>query len=348
MTKPFHERRRQKFLYEKLYENTRMEQIDAVSLCRRDLASLRREATLNHQYIEAAQAFVYHEKFWLWMLDYTGGISIEDLAPCLKEVVDEFVVWHEVNIPYRQSLKEEFKDRDVQIDVSPVDFVRNQIDYEDALQLVSVALMLRDAVSVKRIIAAMHSVHGFDELYDSLVSGYMPEGTPQSGELQHEQPYRLLMNCWYEQDEQKTIDLVKAYCKAWYKAQDGSRWHDGHLKVHQDAAPYYGYWAFEAGAACYLLDIDDSSIDHMVYPKDLVAYARQLRAEGRWTSDDDIPVDTATRRLRALHGEPVPEGGTWTTPAIPGDAGRIQLQVGERLPETAYTDWGEVIWYLEH
>ncbi|PPD36253.1 MAG: hypothetical protein CTY18_05295 [Methylomonas sp.] len=60
----------------------------------------------------------------------------------------------------------------------------------------------------------------------------------------------------------------------------------------------YGHWAF-AGAVCYLLDIDDSSIDHMVYPKDLVAYAKKLCAEGRRTSTDggDASPPAAPARL---------------------------------------------------
>ncbi len=34
------------------------------------------------------------------------------------------------------------------------------------------------------------------------------------------------------------------------------------------------HWALEAGAVAFLYGIDDSKIDHMVYPKDLVEYAR--------------------------------------------------------------------------
>ncbi|MBD8563542.1 DUF1911 domain-containing protein [Oxalobacteraceae sp. CFBP 8763] len=40
-------------------------------------------------------------------------------------------------------------------------------------------------------------------------------------------------------------------------------------------SPYFGYWALCAGAFTYLLDIDDSSYrNEMVYPRDLVDYAR--------------------------------------------------------------------------
>ncbi|MFJ2683063.1 PoNe immunity protein domain-containing protein [Pseudomonas sp. NPDC087342] len=49
-------------------------------------------------------------------------------------------------------------------------------------------------------------------------------------------------------------------------------WHDLHLQG--EDGNYVGYWAIEAGAIAFLYDIDDSEIDHMVYPKDLVEYAR--------------------------------------------------------------------------
>jgi hypothetical protein len=37
---------------------------------------------------------------------------------------------------------------------------------------------------------------------------------------------------------------------------------------------FVGYWAIEAAAIAFLYNIDDSKIDHMFYPKDLIEYAR--------------------------------------------------------------------------
>ena len=50
-----------------------------------------------------------------------------------------------------------------------------------------------------------------------------------------------------------------------------------HEKIKPEFTPYLGYWAMCAGAFTYLYDIDDSSYrDELVYPKDLVDYARSI------------------------------------------------------------------------
>ena len=64
------------------------------------------------------------------------------------------------------------------------------------------------------------------------------------------------------------------------------RWYNEHLNISGEGyAGYYGYWAFEAGATVFLLDLDDSQTGHLVYPRDLVDYARRLRKEERYTSE---------------------------------------------------------------
>jgi hypothetical protein len=341
--KAFHEKRRQQFLYEQLYENVRAEQLQAIRLCREAIPT-REPASL---YSVSDQEFVYRNKFWLWMLDYTAGVALDDLAPRLSEVVDEFELWHRMNRPFREKLAEEFPESvygPANLDLSPVDF-ENQIWYQDALQLTSVAVLLRDARSAKRIIRAMDSLRGIDGLYEALIEGYVDDPIVMD-ETIHGKPYDKLLTVFDSEPGPDNAKTVLAYCKAWYKQQDGARWYDGHLKVVDDSAPYYGYWAFEAGAACFLLNIDDSQIDHMVYPKDLVAYGRRLREENKRTSEADEPLDQGQRR-RALPGEAVPQGGLWTTPALPGEHGRKQLKAGDRLPDTKFSDWGEVIWYLD-
>jgi hypothetical protein len=275
--------RRQGFLYEALYRNTRAEQLRNVQTWRRGVAE-HEPASL---YQLNAQAFVYHESFWLWMLDYTAGMHLDELAPRLSEVVDEFVSWHQLELERRKARAALFPEKNIEVDISPVDF-DNQIWYQDALQLISVAILLRDARSARRIIDAMDSLRGMDGLYEALIEGYVDDPIVMS-ETIHAKPYETLLSVFDAEPGPDNAQAVLAYCKAWYKHQDGARWHDAHLKIVDDEAPYYGYWAFEAGAACYLLDIDDSDIDHRVYPRDLVAYGRRLRQEGRRTSEPDAP-----------------------------------------------------------
>ncbi|WFR81813.1 DUF1911 domain-containing protein [Janthinobacterium rivuli] len=69
------------------------------------------------------------------------------------------------------------------------------------------------------------------------------------------------------------------------------RWYDEHLKISEEGyAAFYGYVTFEATATVFMLDLDDSQIEHLVSPKDLVDYARQLWEEGRYTSQETEPL----------------------------------------------------------
>jgi len=62
------------------------------------------------------------------------------------------------------------------------------------------------------------------------------------------------------------------YCDQWYEAFEQAPWHDSHL----DGESYFGYWAFEAAAVAYLYGLDDSAVEHMVFPRDLLEYARRF------------------------------------------------------------------------
>ncbi|PLC03894.1 hypothetical protein CY658_17780 [Variovorax sp. RO1] len=341
-----HLRRRQQFLYKALYENVRALQLESIDV---SVAGVERKQSGTQTYV-VAQAFVYHEKFWLWMLDYTAGVDLDTLAPQLAGIVDEFVRWNDANVPYRKHLKEKYAEEDKQqgittrLDVSAVDF-DNQIWFEDALQLVSVAILLRDARSVKRIVKAMVFNRYADALYEQLIADFVDDPQEEMQEVLHDEPYSTLVEAYFEDDDAKAVALVKDYLKNWYKHQDGARWYNAHLKIEDDLSFYYGYWAFEAGATCFLLDLDDSTIDHMVYPKDLVAYARKLQADGRWTTTKDVPLETeapASTMLNCPGGEACPKSGWWFTPAKVGS--RRYFEAGEAMPVIEGSDYGATFW----
>ena len=341
-----HLRRRQQFLYKTLYENIRNKQVEAIVITAEDVL----EHKIGTMSSVAARQSAYNAKFWLWMLDYTAGIDMDVLAPQLAGVVDEFVRWNDANVPYRQYLKDKYAEEDkregviTHLEICAVDF-DNQIWYEDALQLVSVAILLRDARSVKRIVKAMVFNRYADALYEQLIADFVDDPQEDMQEVKHDEPYSTLVEAYFEDDDLKAVALVKDYLKNWYKHQDGARWYNAHLKIESDRSFYYGYWAFEAGATCYLLGLDDSSIDHMVYPKDLVTYARTLQAEGRWTTTKDAPLemnDAAPINLSRAGGEPCPQAGWWSTPAKVGS--RRYFEAGEVMPVIEGSDYGATFW----
>ena len=275
----FQERRRQKFLYAELYEKTRANQLDLI------LGQLlNKEAAETAQHDDVVHQFLYLERFWIWMLDYTAGISIEELAPRIAQIVDAFEEWNNKSQKFQEEAALEFPEYGPYEYRAAPDF-STLFDYENTLQLLSIAIMLRDLRSIKRIIHILRSHRGKDGLFEQLIGGYLKNEIELSSCILRN-PYDILLQVFYEEDEQETLQLVHRYLKKWYPAmKDHPRWYDEHLHINKHGySGYYGYWAFEAGAAAYLLDLDDSQIDHLVYPKDLVDYARKLREEDRYTS----------------------------------------------------------------
>ncbi len=330
---PFEERRRQQFLYEKLYENNRAGRLRRIEAEKENL----REYQPGTEGYVSCYDLIYRERFWLWMLDYTAGVPIEELAPRIAEIVDAFEEWDRVFQDYLRNLRVKFPEDGPYEYAAAPDF-DVLMDYEDALQLLSVAILLRDIQSVKRIIHLLRWYRGTDALLEELIECYVTEPRNVT-RLFHDQPYRFLVDIFTTEDDPAAIQLLKKYLKAWYPAmKDHPRWYDGHRQIKDDTGPYYGYWAFEAGAAVYLLDLDDSQIDHMVYPKDLVAYGKKLREDDRWTSPDNDAPQTG----RVAGGQPCPRAGYWETPAKLGS--RRYFKEGELMPVFAGADYGATIW----
>lgn len=73
---------------------------------------------------------------------------------------------------------------------------------------------------------------------------------------------------------------MKKYVKKWHDSMKGqARFYGSHERITPKFTPHFGYWAMCAAAYVYRYDIDDSGFNNeLVYPNDLVAYARSFRA----------------------------------------------------------------------
>lgn len=331
---PFHQRRRQQFLYEDLYRKTRDNQLLLIEgeLENKKLAESASDRSSIHQ-------FLYLEAFWLWMLDYTAGVRIEELAPRFSGIVDAFEVWNDFDQLSQMEARLEFPEYGPYEYRAAPDF-SILAEYEDTLQLLSIAILLRDLCSVSRIIHILRSHRGQDALFEDLIGSYVDDEMTLSACVLGE-PYEILLQVFYEEDAKKTLELVQQYLKQWYPAMKyHPRWYDEHLHINkQGYAGYYGYWAFEAAAVVYLLDLDDSQINHLVYPKDLVDYARNLRENDRYTSQDFEKIISSGR---AEGGQPCPRTGYWETPAKLHS--RHHFEEGDIMPVYEDSAYGYTIW----
>ncbi|MFZ6648914.1 PoNe immunity protein domain-containing protein [Undibacterium sp. TJN25] len=331
----FNESRRQKMLIENLYEKTSINQQALLAVAAENL-KIAISGTESHS---SNYAMLYLEAFWSWTLDYTAGKLIEELAPRIAGIVDAFEAWNEADQLWLKAARERYpEDGPYEYRGAP-DF-STLADYEDTLQLLSAAILVRDERSVMRIIHVLRSHRNQDSLFECLASAYTDvEEIPDNCILG--KPFDILSELFFAETADESEALLEKYLKKWYPAmKDHPRWYDGHLNIIKEGhAPYYGYWAFEAGAAVYLLDLDDSLIDHLVYPKDLVAYGKMLREQDRYTSKNPEEVSEIGR---VQGGQACPAEGYWETPARANS--RHFFKQGEVMPTFEGANYGATIW----
>lgn len=203
-------------------------------------------------------------------------------------------------------------------------------DYEQFLQTLSLCILLGRGELIPRLSAIFDRDNkGQDAIYETLLSFY-DDSRVKTDELLFKRPFAGLLKVIRATTPKEASKLLDKYCKDWYPAFKKAPWYDSHLSIDGEDGSYSGYWAFEAGAIAYLFNIDDSQIDHMVYPKDLVAYARSN------TPKHNIPGPVHA-------GQPCTHSGYWFSPAQHNS--RRHFTQGETMPEFKDSPWGATVWY---
>jgi hypothetical protein len=80
---------------------------------------------------------------------------------------------------------------------------------------------------------------------------------------------------------------MKRYVENWYsEMKKKAHFWGKHEMISDDFSPYSGYWAMCSAAFTYLYKIDDSSYrDDIIYPKDMVDFARSMPPNSTFTGD---------------------------------------------------------------
>lgn len=288
------------------------------------------------------QRGIFKDVLALTLLEYTAGRSMQEVADSFSATVSRFFQWHVDYQPHVQRVARELG-IELRDDPTPLDF-EDLEDYQDAVTLASLAVLLGDGSLLQTIGELLRRYRGEDMLFDALVG---PAAAAASGstEFFHLVPYDPLIDAFYTAETSAEASaFVQRYLDGWYTAFSGCSWHDGHLVKKDHMSPYNGYWSFEAAAICVLHGIDDSSFrDHLVYPKDLADWAREHDSIGRLRQQAKTAAGDSSPRLRCQGGQPCPQAGTWHTPAAP-EATR-SFAVGETMPELR-SDYGVTIWQL--
>lgn len=201
--------------------------------------------------------------------------------------------------------------------------------YEECVQVISLCILLHRTDLLKRFVILIDEAGyaGDDTLYEDLLRKVLPNR--HDVDRWYHDVYTSLIQAIYADTKEKASKLLNDYCKQWYPAFKQAPWHDTHLQGEDGS--YVGYWAIEAGAIAFLYGIDDSKIDHMVYPKALVEYARNYKG------------DIASKINRIIAGEACSKTGYWFTPAQANS--RRHFQQGEIMPSFSDSKWGDTLWY---
>jgi hypothetical protein len=202
-------------------------------------------------------------------------------------------------------------------------------DYEIVVQLLGLCHLLHRRDLLPRIAAMEDPAYaGKDSLYEDLLA-YAIKGRFEVDSCIHDSYIDCLNSIYGESDEERLTDL-NAYLAQWYAMMSDAGWHDSHLDTSNQWGMYVGYWAIEAAALAYILKLDDSSLrQHIVYPGDLVDFARGFQE----SAPSEAP---ATGRVSVRTGQVCPETGVWK--AVGHNVPGVMVKQGERMPDVFAPD----------
>ncbi|MBW3510660.1 PoNe immunity protein domain-containing protein [Janthinobacterium sp. NKUCC06_STL] len=318
----FHEKRRQQFLSEQYFEADIQHALDISIPGLLQVLNAADSDAEDRSRVSGVIAYITCKNFFL---NYTAGESIAVLRDSFISVVEAY---ERASRYYREYTKSSD---------SPNFGFQEIDDFERIIQLVGLAILLHQRELIPRIHSLIsNSVYDRkDAMYEELIGHDLPD-RPFLDAWYHQLPYLHLLNATDEEDSEAKIAKMEQYLKVWYASMKNAGWHDSHLDVREDGGAYFGYWAIEAAAIVYLYNIKDSSFrNHIVYPKDLVDFARQFDKQA-------ISTFLVPEKLRVEGGNPCPQTGYWFTPAIPGSLRHFEQ--GEIMPVSMDSQYGATIW----
>ncbi|MGN2406121.1 PoNe immunity protein domain-containing protein [Pseudomonas syringae] len=249
---------------------------------------------------------------------YTAGEDISSLPPLLEDLIEKY-----------EARQAALATSENSPDISPLALDSWPHEYEECVQVIGFCILLHRIDLLKRFVKLIDNggYEGEDTLYEDLLCKMLP--SRHDIDQWYHDVYSSLVQAIYAKSKIEAAEYLEKYCKQWYPAFKQAPWHDTHLQG--EDGNYVGYWAIEAGAIAFLYNIDDSKIDHMVYPKDLVEYARNYQGAN------------GTQINRVVAGDPCTKTGYWFTPAQANS--RRYFHQGEIMPSISDSAWGDTLWY---
>lgn len=253
---------RQPYLSFESLENTLKAFSEDSASAREELRSGAPDLLLKSQLLH----MIADHEWWSLQLKFTGGADLRLLAEELERVVIAYEEYAEALNGLPDS------------EYSPpfvLDFVIDE--YVEYLNMFSAAVLLHREDLIPRLAGLIEGTDydGEDAIVEELLALFLP-GRARLDQWIWQRPYDKLLDVIDATNSMERAEAMERYVKRWYVEMKGrAQFWGKHQQVTSEFSPYYGYWAMCAAAFTYLYDIDDSSYrDELVYPKDLVDYAR--------------------------------------------------------------------------
>lgn len=309
MNHAFERQRRQSFVTADFFKHSSARIEESIALW---LSALPQGESLKSRQASAA-SLVANDTYELFSLRYTSGVPLPQLRVGLTAVVETYERYQKALEAYEQIPQ-----------IAPLGLERID-DYERYLQLIALCYLLHRRDLLPRIAALQDPAYaGSDALVEDLLCYALPSRF-ETQDLLHLRTYDPLLGAMYDDSDEGAAHDLQEFVANWYNAFEDAPWHDSHTRIEGTEGDYFGYWAFEAGAVALLCSLDDSRIDHMVYPKHLVAWARE---NAHLSASDGTTVGAPSLRCEA--GQPCPQAGYWSTPAQTGR--RQHVEAGAPMP----------------
>ncbi|WP_395703689.1 PoNe immunity protein domain-containing protein [Aquabacterium sp.] len=255
----------------------------------------------------------------LTRLRFTAGETAEEVSETFDGAFAWLCKWHSDYLPYYMQVASEFPvgSNVPETDLAPTPLDLEYLeDFHRIITVLSIAILLGKGESIRIAADLLRSVRGTDMLVEELLSPVLQPFI--SREFFHVEPYDPLIDAYYTaRSKEESVTYLERFLKSWYPAMKACAWHDSHL-------------------------VQKGFRDHMVYPKDLVDWARQNDSLGKLRAA--AKVGSKERGPRCEGGQPCPREGLWFSPAQP-DSGR-RFKQGEQMPVLGGA-WGLTIWQWE-
>lgn len=248
---------RQPYFSARHYENFFKEHDEVIEFCktnRFESDSDEEEASLRARHMQGLAL----DKL---LATYTAGEAIELLVPLLEDVIEKYEVVQRALEIYNELEH-----------ISPLAIDDWPDQYQEAVQVMGLCILLHRHDLLARFVKLLDQAGyaGDDTLYEDLLTKVLP-GRHDIDQWYHD-AYTPLVQAIYVETAEAASARLDEFCQGWYASFEHAPWHDTHLQG--ECGNFVGYWAIEAAAIAFLYNIDDSKIDHMFYPKDLIEYAR--------------------------------------------------------------------------